>query len=73
MVLKESDDTKRKNFINKCTSLVIENAALKTKIKNLEIALSKFSKGEKSFRMLLGNQLYANNRKGLGFGKNTLI
>lgn len=69
LVLKENDDTKRKNFINKCTSLLNENAALKTKTKNLEIALSKFSKGEKSFRMLLGNQLYANNKKGLGFRK----
>jgi len=25
--------------------------------------------GEKSFKMLLGNQLFTNNRKGLGFGK----
>jgi len=48
---------------------VTENTTLKTKVQNLEKTLSNFSRGEKSFNMLLGNQLFANNRKGLGFGK----
>ena len=67
--LKETIDTRKKDFINRCTSLVTENTTLKTKVQNLEKSLNNFSRGEKSFNMLLGNQIFANNRKGLGFGK----
>ena len=67
--LKETIDTRRKDFINRCTSLVTENSTLKTKVQNLEKSLNNFSRGEKSFNMLLGNQIFANNGKGLGFGK----
>ena len=67
--LKEIIDTRKKDFINRCTSLVTENTTLKTKVQNLEKSLNNFSRGEKSFNMLLGNQIFANNRKGLGIGK----
>ena len=67
--LKETIDTRKKDFINRGTSLVTENTTLKTKVQNLEKSLNNFSRGEKSFNMLLGNQIFANNRKGLGFGK----
>jgi len=67
--LREIIDTRKKDFINRCISLVTENTTQKTKVQNLEKTLSNFSRGEKSFNMLLGNQLFANNRKGLGFGK----
>ena len=46
-----------------------ENDLLKSKVKELELVVNKFSIGEKSFNTLLGNQLFANNRKGLGFDK----
>ena len=67
--LKEIIDTRKKDFINRCISLVTENTTLNTKVQNLEKSLNNFSRGEKSFNMLLGNQIFANNGKGLGFGK----
>jgi len=67
--LREIIDTRKKDFINRCTSLVTENTTLKIKVQNLEKTLRNFSRGEKSFNMLLENQLFANNKKGLGFGK----
>ena len=51
------DDIKRENFINKCILLVNENTSLKSKVQHLELTLSNFSKVQKSFNMLLGNQL----------------
>ena len=69
LTLKVEDDTKRRNYIKRCTSLVNENTILKTRVQDLEVTLNKFSIGQTSFKMLLGNQLVGNNRKGLGFGK----
>jgi len=46
-----------------------ENNLLQSKVNKLELIIQKFSTGEKSFNMLLGNQLFANNRKGLGFDR----
>jgi len=45
---------------------------LKSKVNVLELIIRKFSTGEKSFNILLGNQLFVNNRKGLGFGRETI-
>ena len=69
MVLKSNDSKKRENEISCCSKLLSENDLLKSKVKELELVVNKFSTGEKSFNMLLGNQLFANNRKGLGFDK----
>jgi len=46
-----------------------ENVLLKPKINELQLIIQKNSTDKKSLNMLLGNQLYANNRKGLGFDK----
>ena len=58
---------KRKIAINRCSNLMKENSDLKFKIQRLKSALTKFSKGEKSLNMLLKNQFFVQNKKGLGF------
>jgi len=69
LVLKRSDCTKRENAISRCYKLVSENFLLKSKVSEIELIIIKISTGEKSFNMLLGNQLFANNRRGQGFDK----
>lgn len=68
LVLKQTDAEKRKIAINRCSNLMKENSDLKFKIQRLESTLTKFSKGEKLLNMLLKNQFFVQNKKGLGFG-----
>jgi len=71
LALKRIESEKRKNSISRCSKLLNENNLLQSKVNELELIIQKFSTGEKSFNMLLGNQLFANNRKELGFDRET--
>jgi len=55
LVLKRIESEKRKNAISRCFKLLNENNLLKSKVNELELIIRKFSTGEKSFNMLLGN------------------
>jgi len=71
LVLKIIESEKRKNAISHYSKLLNENNLLKSKVNELELIIQKISTREKSFNMLLGNQLFANNRKGLRFDRKT--
>jgi len=55
LVLKRIESEKRKNVISRCSKLLNENNLLKSKVNELKLIIRKFSTGEKSFNMLLGN------------------
>ena len=60
---------KRNSTISCCSKLINENKLLKSKVNKLELITRNFFPREKSFNVLLENQLFVNKRKGLGFAK----
>lgn len=72
MILKSNDSKRRENAISRCSKLLSENDLLISNVQELELVIDKFSTGEKSFNMLLGNQHFTKNRKRLGFDKVTI-
>ena len=69
LILKENENNRRENSIEKCTQVINENESLKTQVQQLSTTLDKFSKSEKSLNMLLRKQIVNTVRQGLGYNQ----
>ena len=69
MRLKMNSFEKKDNTISYCSKLINENKLLKSKVNKLELIARKFFTREKSFNMLLENQLFENKRNAFGLAK----